>query len=473
MKKTHVLSLFVIFVLLVSVTHFRSADADSSGFTAPINISGNHGDSILPHMAVSGNNVFAVWNDNSTGKYGILVAKSTDGGLTFGTPVDVSRNIGTSSSPQFAVTGNDVYVVWQAKTTGKYQIIFAKSTDSGSTFSAPVNISANSGDSSFPKIIASGNDIYVAWSFTVTNKDYNVLFTKSTDGGATFTTPGNISNNSGDSGLPEMAVSGKNVYVTWENNNLGNFEIFLSRSTDGGNTFTFPVNISNTDSPSGAPQIIASGNNVFVSWMDKYSGNYEVYVAKSDNAGSTFGQPINISKTPKDSGYPQLTASGNNIYVVWTETISDNNYDIFFAKSTDGGISFDAPVNVSNNVGPSGWAQVVAPNNIYVAWQASISGNFDILVAKSTDGGATFGSPVNVSNTPEESAFVQMIASNDVVYLTWQDGTPSQHDVLFVKSTTTVPEFGGIAPMILVVALLSIILIYSKMMTGLKIKQRK
>src|SRR5690242_12290996 len=122
MKKIHVLSLFVILTLLVSSTHFRSVDAVSSGFTTPINISGNHGDSILPQMAISGNNMFVVWNDNSTGKYGILVAKSTDGGMTFGTPVDVSRNIGFSSSPQFAVTGNDVYVVWQAKTTGKYQI---------------------------------------------------------------------------------------------------------------------------------------------------------------------------------------------------------------------------------------------------------------------------------------------------------------------------------------------------------------
>jgi predicted secreted protein with PEFG-CTERM motif len=469
-KKIHVLSLFVILTLLVLSTNFRSVEAVSSGFGTPINISGNHGDSILPQMAVSGNNVYVVWNDNSTGKYGILVAKSTDSGTTFGAPVDISRNIGSSASPQFAVSGNDVYVVWQAKTTGKYQIIFAKSTDGGATFSTPANISNNSGDSSYPKIAVFGNNVYITWSFTVTKKDYDVLFTKSNDGGSTFSTPVNISNNLGDSGLPQMSVSGNNVYVTWENDGLGNFEVFVAKSTDNGNTFTFPVNVSNNKAPSGAPQIIASGKNVYVSWMDKTPGNYDVFVTKSNDAGSTFSAPVNVSNTQKDSGYQQITASGNNIYLVWTETISDKNYDVFFAKSTDGGSTFGAPVNISNNVGPSGWAVVTAPNNIYVAWEDSTAGNYDMFITKSTDDGSTFSAPVNVSNTPEESAFIQMIATNDSVYLLWHDGKLNQHDVLFTKSTTFVPEFGTLAPLVLVVALISIILIYTKTMTRLKIR---
>ncbi|MBI3623688.1 hypothetical protein HY212_06450 [Candidatus Pacearchaeota archaeon] len=473
MKKIHVLSLFVILTFLVLSTNFRSVEAVSSGFSTSINISGNHGDSILPQMAVSGNNVYVVWNDNSTGKYGILVTKSTDGGMTFGAPVDISRNIGSSSSPQFAVSENDVYVVWQAKTTGKYQIIFAKSTDGGATFGTPANISDNSGDSSYPKITAYGNDIYVTWSFTVTNKDYDILFTKSSDGGATFGIPVNISNNLGDSGIPQMSVSGNDVYVTWENNGLGNFEVFVAKSTDNGNTFTSPVNISKDTSPSGAPQIIASGKNVIVSWMDKTSGNYDAFVTKSSDSGSTFGAPVNVSNTPKDSGYQQISASGNNVYVVWTETISNKNYDVFFAKSTDGGSTFDAPVNISNNEGPSGWALVASSNNIYVTWEDSTAGNYDILIAKSTDGGSTFGTPVNVSNTQEESAFKQMVATNDSVYLVWQDGTLNQHDVLFTKSTTFVPEFGALASLVLIVALISIILIYTKTMARLKISYKQ
>ena len=473
MKKIYVLSLFLILTLLVSSNNFSSVQAVSSGFSAPVNISINQGDSILPQMAVSGNDVYIIWNDNSTGKYGILFTKSTDGGMTFGTPVDIGKNIGSAGSPQFAVSGNDVYAVWQAKTTGKYQIIFAKSTDGGSTFTAPANLSNNTGDSSYPKIAASGNNVYVTWSFTDTNKDYDVLFSKSNDGGSTFSVPANISNNLGDSGLPQMAVSGNNVYVTWENNDVGNFEVYVAKSTNNGNTFTAPVNLSNNPTPSGAPQIVASGNNIYVVWMDKSTGNYDIFVAKSNNAGVTFGAPVNVSNTPKDSGYPQIAMSGNNVYVVWTETISDKNYDVYFAKSTDGGATFGTPVNISHDDGPSGWAQVTAPNNIYVTWVDSTPGNYDVFVAKSTDGGSTFDIPVNVSNTPVESAFQQMVATNDSVYLVWHDGAPNQHEILFTKSTTFVPEFGAFAPLVLIVALISIIVIYTKTMTRLKINYRQ
>ena len=472
MKKIYALGLFIVLTLLVLLTNFRSVEAVSSGFTNPINISTNQGDSILPQMAVSGNDVYVIWNDNSTGKYGILFTKSTDGGMTFSPPVDIGRNIGSAGSPQFAVSGNDVYAVWQAKTTGKYQIIFAKSTDGGATFSSPANLSNVTGDSSYPKIASSGNNIYVTWSYTTTNKDYDVLFSKSNDGGLTFSVPVNISNNLGDSGLPQMSVSDNNVYVTWENNGLGNFEVFVAKSNDNGNTFAAPVNISNDAAPSGAPQIASSGKNVYVSWMDRTPGNYDIFVAKSNDAGATFSAPVNVSNTPKDSGYQQMTLSGNNIYVVWTETMSAKNYDVFFAKSTDGGSTFDAPVNISQNDGASGWAIVTAPNNIYVTWQDNTPGNYDIFVAKSTDGGMTFDTPINVSNTAADSAFQQIVATKDTVYLVWHDGAQNQHEILFAKSTTFVPEFGALAPLVLV-ALISIIIVYTKTMTRLKIHYKQ
>ena len=469
MKKIYVPSLFIIFTLLVLSANLRLVEAEPSEFTKPVNISASNGDSILPQMAVSGNSVYVVWNDNSTGIFGIFLAKSVDGGTNFGAPVNISRDIGSSSSPQFAVSGNDVYVVWQATTNGKYQIIFAKSTDGGATFGTPANISNNSGDSSFPKITVSGNNVYIAWAFTVTKKDYDILFTKSSDGGTTFSTPVNLSNNFGDSGIPQMAVSGNNVFVTWENNGLGDFDVFVAKSTDNGNTFTAPVNVSHDPKQSGAPQIAISGNNVYVVWMDNTPGNYDVFVAKSIDDGSTFGKPINLSNNGGDSGYPEMAASENNVYVVWTDTVSNKNYDILFSKSTDGGTTFGTPVNISNNSGASGWAQVSVAGNVYVIWDDSTPGNYDTFIAKSTDGGTTFSTPINISNTPGNSNFKQMVVSDKNVYVTWQDGSANQHEILFAKSTTFVPEFGALSPLVFLVAVISLVIVSSKAIPRLKI----
>ena len=460
--------LMTMLILVVLLGNLRSIEATQSGFTNSINISNNQGDSVIPQMAVSGNDVYILWNDNSTGKFGIFLAKSTDGGTNFGAPVNISKNIGSSTSPQFAVSGNEVFVVWQGKTTGKYQIIFAKSTDGGATFSTPVNISNNSGDSSFPKIAISGNNLYVTWAFTVTNKDFDILFATSSDGGTTFSTPVNLSNTLGDTGLPQITSSGNDVYVTWENNASGNFDVFVAKSTDNGKTFGIPVNVSNNPKPSGAPQILASGNNVYVVWMDSTPGNYDIFVAKSTDNGSTFGQPVNVSNNAGDSGYPQMTMSENTLYVVWTDTISNKNYDVLFAKSTDGGATFSAPVNISKNIGASGWAQITVNGNIYVIWEDSAPGNYDIFIAKSTDGGATFSAPDNISNTPDDSNFKQMTVSENNVYAVWQDGLPNQHEILFAKSTTFVPEFGTLASLVLVVAIISIIILSAKTIPRLK-----
>lgn len=465
MKKIIVVGLVVVLIVL---SNLRSIEAVPSGFSNPLNISSNLGDSILPQMVLSGNDIYVLWNDNATGKYGIFLTKSTDGGTNFGMPVNISKNIGSSSSPQIAVSGNGVYVVWQAKDTGKYQILFAKSTDGGATFGTPVNISNNSGASTFPKVLVSGNNIYVVWAFTVTNKDYDVLFSKSTDGGATFTTPINLSNTVGDTGLPQMIMSGNNIYITWENDGSGNFDIFVAKSTDSGNTFSAPVNVSNNPKSSGAPQIIASGNDVYVIWMDNDPGNYDIFVAKSTDNASTFGTPVNVSNNTSDSGYQQIALSGNNLYVAWTDTISNSNYDILFAKSTDGGATFTTPVNISKNVGASGWSQLAVSGNIYVMWEDTTPGNFDIFVSKSTDGGATFSTPLNISNTTDNSNFKQMILSDNNVYVVWQDGSSNQHEILFAKSTTFVPEFGTLASLVLLLAVLSTIVLFTKTIPRLK-----
>ena len=48
---------------------------------------------------------------------------------------------------------------------------------------------------------------------------------------------------------------------------------------------------------------------------------------------------------------PQITASGNNVYVVWSDSTT-GNADIFFKRSTDGGATFSSPsINLSNNAG--------------------------------------------------------------------------------------------------------------------------
>ena len=95
-----------------------------------------------------------------------------------------------------------------------------------------------------------------------------ILYRRSTDGGATFGPTENLSNNAGSSETPAIAAADNSVYVVWRDSTPGNFEILYRRSTDGGATFGPTENLSNNAGSSTRPSIAAIGSNVNVAWED-------------------------------------------------------------------------------------------------------------------------------------------------------------------------------------------------------------
>ncbi|MCK5057959.1 MAG: IPT/TIG domain-containing protein [Candidatus Aminicenantes bacterium] len=123
------------------------------------------------------------------------------------------------------------------------------------TFYEPGNISNNTDYSLYPAIaVDSSGNINVVW-FDSTSSNNEIFFSRSTDNGATWSAAVNISFSSGVSSFPAIAVdSSGNINVTWCNHTLGNDEIFFSRSTDNGSSRSAAVNISNNTGPLRLPR---------------------------------------------------------------------------------------------------------------------------------------------------------------------------------------------------------------------------
>src|SRR5947209_1351728 len=123
-------------------------------------------------------------------------------------------------------------------------------------FSSPKNVSNDPRFTFTPQIAvdATGN-INVVWEDDTANNS-NILFSRSSDGGATFSTPKNISNSSGFSFNPRMAVdSNGKINVAWIDDTPGNPDVMFSHSIDGGVTFSAPLNLSHDPDYSNSPQI--------------------------------------------------------------------------------------------------------------------------------------------------------------------------------------------------------------------------
>lgn len=95
--------------------------------------------------------------------------------------------------------------------------------------------------------------------------------------------------------LSPMASSGDILYIVWPDNKTGNWELFFTRSMDGGSSFDTPINISNDTSFSSNATIISHENHVSITWWDNKTGKVEPFVRSSHDYGESFDSPLMLN----------------------------------------------------------------------------------------------------------------------------------------------------------------------------------
>jgi len=341
-------------------TLFRASQDKGHSFGSILNISNDNGTSFEPKIAVSTTNVYIVWRDNTPGNFHIYFKASHVNGTKFKPVIDLSNHpsvqTGVSIGPVLAATGRHVYVAWSLKTSTSQDIFFSASHNNGSSFKLPIDLSNGTGQAIGADIVSSANHVFVTWD-SVVGKNHEAFFTVSRDNGTTFSSPFNVSNNTGISLEPVLAVFRNSVYVVWRDNKPGNYDIFFRASHDFGATFGTVVNLSNDPGLSSEATVSAIGSYVYVTWRDDTTGNNQIYFTSSSDNGTNFGLPRNLSLDTGSSGSnttgPQMAVFGSKLYIVWPDN-TPGSYEVYLSASADNGTTFSLPVNLSNNPGDSG-----------------------------------------------------------------------------------------------------------------------
>jgi hypothetical protein len=281
-----------------------------------------------------------------------------------------------------------------------------------------------------------------------------------------FSNVTNLTDNPNDSVYPQIAASENNVYVVWEDSTTSdlsnnNYDIYIKKSADWGESFaknsnssatdttTEVLNLSNNPGFSNHPQIAAYDEKVHVAWIDDSLGNEEILLARSIDNGTTFSEAINLSNTTNtNSRNLELSAFENNVYAVWLDEDEQGNGIILFSASNDGGETFGNPIPIARNVTTNNdftFPKVAAyGNNVYIAWNVAESWSTqgegeiitDLLYVKSSDQGNTFSPPVKLNNNGEKVGEAQLAAYNNAVYVVW-GSSPYDHvtsNLFFTKS---------------------------------------
>jgi len=369
---------------------------------------------------------------------------------------DITQTDLFSYRPQIHSNGDDFFVVWSERSESSSEVFFSKSNDGGSTFSTPLNISNNPGDSAFPRLAVNENYIFVTW-YDYSSGQSDILFAKSSDFGDTFEIS-NISDNASASYNPWVAANSKFTYLVWNDGGksqemeingktkvidvlLGESEIMFGSSNDAGQTFEIK-NLSNMSGESINPRIRIDKDNVFVVWTD-YGINPEIFFSKSNDSGLTFSTPINISKTDAKSFDSGIQVYGESVFLIWKEK-NGNDTEIYFSKSIDGGNSFHVPTSISGNLGnykiTRDTQMSISYPHLYVVYYDVK--NLDVHLAHSPDMGDTFYGSVNLSLSTGSSVFSQMVTNENRISVVWNDDSDGDGDVYLRESYDYGHTFG-------------------------------
>src|SRR3989442_1147299 len=313
------------------------------------------------------------------------------------------------------------------------------------------------------------------------NADFFVA--KSTDGGCSYTSAALVSGASPAIFDDKDAITADanqaspfrdNVYAAWTKFTRGGDQIVFSRSTDGGATWSNPLPISPSynnrvvGGRQGAAVKVGPDGTVYVVWLDTVDKQAVQRLAISRDGGKTFPRqnitvatvtddfvsPVPGSSFRQDArAFPSLTiASDGTLYVAWSNRTGDptaGHAVVLLAKSTTGGLTWTAPVAAGDVNGRSAFFASVAadPHNhvnvVFLAMDdvptATPPGNgvvhYDAYFTQSTDSGATFSNALKISTArsdPDGSStnslraqflgdYITAVADTSHVYAVWTD----------------------------------------------------
>jgi hypothetical protein len=303
-----------------------------------------------PSLAIdSGGCICVVWSDGRGGPkrdslFNVYFSKSCDGGQSFGLNSKVNDQYSYElSQPIIAIDTFSfncyIYVVYPTKNRwGEWETYFYRSATCGQSWESGLKISSEINSGQAVILVDKRRYIYVfyvtfpgPWPYDTTPRQ--IVMRRSTDFGVTWSGPIRVDHDATNAwkwSPSAEADSTAKLYVAWQDQRNLNFDVYFSRSTDAGSTWSIErvINDDPGISDQANPSLRAKGNGeVYVCWDDlrtKASTDCDIYCAKSTDGGINWSRNILVNDTTveKDAvqGGPHL-AVGNDraMFVAWQE----------------------------------------------------------------------------------------------------------------------------------------------------------
>jgi hypothetical protein len=393
--------------------------ADATALSAPTAVG------TAPMFAVSATGKQAVaWvsapNGGSDGRLYVSVAGAP--------PTEIRDSLGPievhgESPPKLAYAPNGaliaVYIVGKEVPGQRFPLSALRvvtSADDGKTWTAPVTVTDGDvfGSHSFHALHASTDgSIYVSW---LGKPDTPAA-------GANPAKSAAAHDMASMAGMPGMSDMGgmHAASASW-----------ITRSTDGGKTWSPRVRVDMGEACPCCRTGLATSKDgaLYMSWRHVFPGNIrDIVVARSNDHGATWSAPVRVHADDwkfdacPHAGPAIATDDDGTLHVTWW-TGKEGSAGVFYARSTDGGKTFDQPIplGVATYSRPAHVQMALASNNrVVVTWDDGTKQVPQVVVRVSHDGGAHFSDASVLSAADRAATFPVLGIAGDSLSVAWSE----------------------------------------------------
>jgi hypothetical protein len=273
--------------------------------------------------------------------FNVLFTKSTDHGTTWSAPVSTWGTVAWNDKPVLAMSddGTDVYVSWNGPTGGDPWA--AQSHDSGATWSQVKLVDSGRYFFAFDADVASDGTVYFSESALV--------YTSAGKSGAVTDT------------IQHHVFISRNKGATWEDRLVATVQPGVVCDAAGCTPDFYAGHTALSVDGSGGVVLLYDGATTF-------EGLQTIYARRSTDKGATWSSAVPLSKAGENSTAPAVESGAAGDVRAWYYETSgggnDDAWNVWYRRSTNGGATWSAPTKISDAPGgaayktPAGFLEV-------------------------------------------------------------------------------------------------------------------
>lgn len=372
---------------------------------------------------------------------------------SFGANKQVSAGTGASGTGK-PVTVRDktgsLWIAWHEGPQDSRDVYVSKLTSDAESSSAPMRLTTEPTDQCSPDLVATPDGkVYLAWQDN-RRGNWDIMVSVCSDG-QNFSRGTRVTDSSDNEINPVIAADGQSpsrVYIAWQDDRDGNQDIYVASSTNAFVSKSESRITANAADQTQPDIAIGEQNAAYVFWTDMRNGQADIYGASS-NIGPWTNVPVVAAAGAQTDPAVAAEPGGSTLHLLWVDN-AGGDQDIYYASLA--GLP-SSPVTGHDIVDDTSGADQISPavacaesGKVFACWRdarhvGSGGSDTDLYFAELRSDAARANVLVGDDDTNTGQSEPAMgVNAHDQPYLVWSDDRAEQTQVYYTAATFIDPN---------------------------------